>query len=568
MSWDDLDKLIDRKILGKKFDEFVREPPSFEASFHKYTETLLSEYKPRSLGQGTDGEVLLPEELKANHIHILGSTRQGKSKFLESLIRHDITEGFGCTLLDPSENASTATDVLKFCIQQNIKKVVWLDLTTDKLPIMDPLKWRGEDSAPGVVAQAMDSVALLWGQTQNDWQTFTRIQTYLKALFNALYFAGATLADAECFIATATSSSKSQALFSLEDRRRRILQRLSETHHSRIVLEEVFSKPDLFKNEFRPTIRRLDPIFDARPKIVFGSKKDPIDFETLIREKYVILVNLDSKKVGGKDVQRLFGTFVVNGLVSAMHFLSGQTTWKGRHYLYVDEAGLFVTEALTDIMSYQGKSGLWATIAHHYFEQFDSRRILAGVENNCHIKVLFFAGNEADRDRMLKNMYYGEVKKQAEDSAANLKARQAMIRIGKQPAQVFTVQEIPDIPEITREDIGNFKEEIFTSNAFYRTREQVEAETKERFAVQPRKATAATTGVSGEPPPSAAPKPATPNNPSATPGDGSAKPSQQETSARPRRSPIFDDSPGVPPVLRNQTRRTARKRAESPTEAE
>src|SRR5690606_8055416 len=73
--------------------------------------------------------VLLSEEDRDTHMHLLGATRQGKSKLMELLIRGDIERGFGCCLIDPSENGATANAVLRHCAEQGFEKVVLVNPT-------------------------------------------------------------------------------------------------------------------------------------------------------------------------------------------------------------------------------------------------------------------------------------------------------------------------------------------------------------------------------------------------------------------------------------------------------
>jgi hypothetical protein len=82
-------------------------------------EKLLSKYPLRTLGQSQDGGLDLSEENRQAHIHILGSTREGKGKFLEMLLTQDMGN-FGATLLDPSDNGATAYSVLKWAMAQGL----------------------------------------------------------------------------------------------------------------------------------------------------------------------------------------------------------------------------------------------------------------------------------------------------------------------------------------------------------------------------------------------------------------------------------------------------------------
>ena len=473
--------IFEKLILGKTFEEATRIPTAQQA-ISRLEQALTSNFPLRILGLGADEELSLSEEMRAAHWHIVGSTRQGKSKLIESLVRHDLDNGYGCTLLDPSENASTAHSILRYCIKHNYKNVIWIDLNdAHVIPTINPLTWRGPAAASGKVAACMDAVRLLWAQ--NEWQATARIQTYLKALFTALYFAKATIPDAVAFLAVQERGGHNPILADMERKRRQIMNELPPTSEARITLEQVFTSRATFLTDFQPTIRRLNPFFDPLPRLIFGSTDTPLNFEDIVRNKTCLLVNLDMRGVGGDDLRRLIGTFIINGLVNAVSYLNKRTEWKGRHYLYMDEAGLFVTSALTDIMAYQGKSGLWATIAHHYYRQFEDQHILEGIENLSHIKCLFFVGNPYDRDRMVKSMYFGELAKCANEAAANLKKQQMMIRVGKEPARVVTVVDVPDVPNITPAQLGEFKEQIYNSNSFYRKPETIEEEIKQRFNV-------------------------------------------------------------------------------------
>src|SRR3954465_13142127 len=46
-------------------------------------------------------EVYLPQKTRTTHMHVIGASGRGKSKFLEHLIREDIRQGNGLCLIDP-----------------------------------------------------------------------------------------------------------------------------------------------------------------------------------------------------------------------------------------------------------------------------------------------------------------------------------------------------------------------------------------------------------------------------------------------------------------------------------
>lgn len=486
------------------------------------------------LGDSKDATAILAEENRASHIHILGTTREGKSKFLELLIRHDIDNGYGCTLLDPSDNGQTAYNILKYCVQKGFTKVCLIDPHDNRIcvPAINPLRWRGSSAVDSVVSNLMDSVRLLWGQTS--FSETPRIENYLYAIFSALYATGNPKLEKpfNCGIPDAIHFSARENKY-LEFCRRRILDCLHPANEARVQLEEVFNTRSLFLNEFKSSIRRLSPFFKYLPRLMYGSSESPLDMRKMIADKWVILVNLDKKRLWGTPQQRLLGTLVVNELVSAISDLT-ENNWKGQHYLYIDEAGQFATRVLADIMAYQEKSGLWATVSHQFYNQFEDKYVLDAVENLCKIKVLFYTPNATDRNRMIRDMYVGELKDQAGDAHASLKKQHAVIKIGKEPPATVRIADIPDI-DISPTQLGEFKERyIYKANPWYRTAESIQEEIKNRFAVR--------TTSAGTPPKDRQPAKGD-SKPKGTTGESSAKSSSGEGTTKPKRKSVFDNLP-------------------------
>src|SRR5436305_611234 len=57
------------------------------------------------LGRNEGGApVLLPEHLRLQHAHVIGTTGAGKTKFLEHCIQQDIAAGRGVCVVDPHGN--------------------------------------------------------------------------------------------------------------------------------------------------------------------------------------------------------------------------------------------------------------------------------------------------------------------------------------------------------------------------------------------------------------------------------------------------------------------------------
>src|SRR5690606_24207532 len=102
----------------------IRKPHlSLDATLEKLRANYATRHgKVRLLGHQESGlPVLLSEEDREHHIHILGAPGEGKSKFLELLIRGDIEKGYGACLIDPGERGDTTLRLLNYCAKVGFK---------------------------------------------------------------------------------------------------------------------------------------------------------------------------------------------------------------------------------------------------------------------------------------------------------------------------------------------------------------------------------------------------------------------------------------------------------------
>lgn len=441
------------------------------------------------LGWSEDGPEGLSEEQRQAHIHIIGTTREGKSKLLEKLIRHDIDNGYGATLLDPSDNGDTAYNVLKYCISKGFEKVCLIDPNDAKfrIPCINPLAWKGKAATDAVVSNLMESTRVLWGQS--GFESTPRIEEYLYAVFAALYNAKASIPDAQVFRVKVNIPS--------EIKRNKIIRALDENDSNRILLEAVFTPKgnELFIKEFQPSIRRLSPFFHYLPKLIFGStgfvvgpdgkkRNQFIDFKKLISEKWVVLVNLDKTRVWGTPQQKMLGTLIINEIVNGIFDLRANG-WRGQHYLYIDEVGQYATRVLSHIMAHKGKSGLWATVSHQFYSQVEDKEVLDAIENLCNIKIMFAVSNTPDRQRMARDMYTSELREQATDATIGLRKQYAHIKINKNPPVRTRIDDV-FTPDITAKEVVEFKKKIYKLTPdWYRQPNQLLTEINNRFDKAP-----------------------------------------------------------------------------------
>src|ERR1043165_7020663 len=111
----------------KTLQDIRRSRPKAEDIVKRRLKQIRSKYKLRSVGVGVQGEVLISEEERVDHVHILGTTGEGKSRFIEHLIRGEILNGNGVCLLDPTDRAETCYNIIRWAASQGFTKICLID---------------------------------------------------------------------------------------------------------------------------------------------------------------------------------------------------------------------------------------------------------------------------------------------------------------------------------------------------------------------------------------------------------------------------------------------------------
>jgi hypothetical protein len=409
-------------------------------------------------------------------MHIIGTTGEGKSKFIEHLIRGDIQQGNGLCFLDPTDRAETAYSILRYCQSIGFTKVCLIDPhlihSHNRVCTIQPFHPQ-KSYKTASVSNLMDTVRILF--MSKDAAETPRIQRYLSALLSVLWKAEMTLHESLYFTDFRNPLYKA--------RRKYILDQCDELDRNRITIEDAFDNYTRWQTYFASTINRLEPFYESTLDLMFGADSG-IDFIKMITEGWVILVNLYSG-LGIEPIHtRLLGTTIINELIFALDRLRNRG-WKGVYYLYIDEAGRYANRNLADLLAYKRKSGLRVTVAHQYFKQFEDSQVLDAVKNLTKIKVMFNTPNPSDRLEMVKALGYGgEISPlMAQYANQDLPKQYAIIKKGKEPPQRIRIQDVPDI-KLSRKKQDEFIFEL-TKQEFYKTPKQIHDQFNQRFSAAP-----------------------------------------------------------------------------------
>jgi hypothetical protein len=430
-----------------------------------------SKYPLRDIGVGEE-RLWLSEEERESHVHVLGTTGEGKSKLIEHLVRGDILTGNGVCLLDPTDRAETAYNILRFCASIGFEKVCLIDPFTlhshKRITCIQPFHFQ-KTYKNASVANIGDTIRTVF--SVKDQADTARINRYLPAVLHCLWNAEMTVHEALYFTDHGSPAYRA--------RRKEILSHSDPLDRHRLALEEVFESRAMFLNEFQSTARRFEPFFDSTLDLMFGADYG-VPFMKMITEGWVILVNLYSG-LGVEPIHtRLLGTTVINELIFALDRLRNRG-WKGVHYLYVDEAGRYANRNLADLLAYKRKSGLRVTVAHQYFKQFDDPYVLEAVKNLCKLKFMFDTPSPHDRLEMIRMLGYGgEIPPEvAQYANQNLPKQYAVFKPAKGSPVRVKITNVPDV-KISKQAEADFIRQCLLNDWNYHPAE-VREQMKKRF---------------------------------------------------------------------------------------
>jgi hypothetical protein len=443
-----------KAVSGKKKEELTRRPHYKEITDRFWRQTQ-SKYPLRSVGQGVQGEVVISEEERNQHTHVLGAPNEGKSKYLEGQIIEDIKRGNGLTFIDSSSLGSTLYSVLKYCAKIGYDKVCLIDPFTihslGKLTAVQPFHYE-KSYKEATVSNIWNALRVLF--KSDDTQT-PQLKRYLSALLGLLWEAEMTLHETIYF------SDWDNPLF--RGRRNAIMRWVDNNYQDDInndleAIKGIFNQRSStrFDRFFSSTIGRLDPLWSEKLSLIFGAETG-VDFMEMIRDKWVILVNTYPGLGMGQMESRLLGTMVIHELIFAAERLSSHG-WKGRHYLYIDEAGRMINDTLIDMMEYRRHLGFAVTFAHQGFFQFE-RRYVEAVGNLTKIKVMFNTPDAEDRKKMIKSLGYGGNIPPELAAWANKDLPQgtAIIRKGKELPLRVTTNEVKEVTGVSNKAFEAYK---------------------------------------------------------------------------------------------------------------
>ncbi len=350
--------------------------------------TRLARQSPRDFDQTIrlgvrDGQPIdLPISELDNSIHIMGATREGKSKQLENLFRQFLLSGIGGAVIDP--HGYLYDDLLAFCSEQSLRHPE----IADRVVLFDPGDSDyivGLDALQEIPGHDLETLCLsrmyatLKSRGKDTFDDFPTAKVWLQNIYTPLIKKGLTLIEARHLIDRGAKNSE-VAKNIVQGTGIDLIEHDWEFYHDsskKIQYEELLSSINMLRNF----------VTSPRMELIFGRKDRVLDLRAIMDEGKVLLVNLGSRRLH-TDLARLLGTLLVNEF-----FLTARTREEGARpfYLAIDEFENYVTQDIADILDQGHKFGLRLILAHHSLEQLrdQNQRVYAAVMQNAKIKIMY-----------------------------------------------------------------------------------------------------------------------------------------------------------------------------------
>mgnify|MGYP001592570781 FL=1 len=315
---------------------------------------------------------------RRRHFYIVGKSGVGKSKLLEILIRQDIAYGQGLCLFDPY--GDIISNILDFIPENRIDDVILIDPTDNSRPIaFNPFKDVSSEMKHQLVHELIE---IMKKQFDGGWTP--PMEHIFRFIILALLDYPQATVEGMILMLTDENFRQKAAASSLDEMVKRFWE-----------VEFVDWSKKFDSNIIISLVNKLEQfIFNPLLHSIFKQEKNTFDFDKIINEKKIILINLAKGKLGEEN-SSFFGSLFLAKIRQAgiLRMTNLKDNDRKDFYLYIDEFSGVATEGFLNMLTEADKYGFCLTLAHQYRSQL-SPQIMAGVLGNVANMTIFRLGGD------------------------------------------------------------------------------------------------------------------------------------------------------------------------------
>jgi hypothetical protein len=335
------------------------------------------------------------------HMHVIGGSGTGKSKFLEWMIRRDVREGNGLCLID--WHGTLYNDVVRYCayqdvgLQKDFRSVVLLNPShPDFITGFNPFVASGGDVSVQV-SRRIDATIRPWGATNTDQTpTFGRI---CRLLYTFMIERRETLPNAAMLLHFKNKLLRERAAESLAD----VFSRAEWEE-----LQSITRRQD-WKEEVLSTKNRLMRFVGSKSVRRFmGLQKSNVDLMQVMEDGKILLVNLGSSDYLDREAARVFASLLLNEFFETAMRRATKTPYgkPPTFTLYLDEFQEYLTDDVAAMLDQVRKGGLHMVLAHQHLGHFeDNDRLKESVFTNARIRAVFGGLSTRSASELAEEMF-------------------------------------------------------------------------------------------------------------------------------------------------------------------
>ncbi|MBF0383015.1 MAG: DUF87 domain-containing protein [Magnetococcales bacterium] len=368
------------QAFEKKQDDFERRAVTHEAITHHYAQDQEGylQYIRNAMGEsqtaffGRTRTLYLPEKHRARNAYVVGRVGVGKSETLKTLMHHNIKNNSAAVvMLDPHSDLALEVGHLKELRENG--RLVYIDpgLSPHHTPAMNPFEI--EDRTPAGINYATKQLYNVFKELLLDSSgIFTnQMETLLKRCVKTLLTRGdVSILDLLRFMDD--NQNGEYVKFALEN---------LETENEREYFTRDFKQTRL--TQTKDGIRsKLNSLITDRTFGLFLTKPATFDLQAEMEKKSVIVFNLADDESG------ILGKFILARIKNIA--LSRKRTPKSKRvpaFVYVDEAHLFLTPAVTETLRQARKFCVSIFAASQAYGQDMNGALREAITVNTNIKM-------------------------------------------------------------------------------------------------------------------------------------------------------------------------------------
>lgn len=346
--------------------------------------------------------------LEDTHLHVVGASGYGKSKFLQLLLESAMRQRYGVCLIDWHGTLyRDFLDVLGYerigqssghILSRSPRPIYLLDLSENEyVTAYNPFAGGGEELSD-LVSARIKAMSQAWGADNTD--ETPRLSRMLRCLFSFAAEAGTTLPNAAL------------ALYEEHKYLRTYAARIAQDPY---IAEQWRELTTLTETRFQflaeSTLNRLDRLLaPLRVRRVIGREDGNIDIGRILDENAILLVNLNSRGAS-TEAGRTLAALLLTDFLSAAMSRAGKA--RRPFLLCLDEFQEYVTKDVVSMLDQVRKAGVRLALCHQRFGQLARYEELDdAIANEAQVKVVFGGLQFQSAEQLARDFFINDINRE------------------------------------------------------------------------------------------------------------------------------------------------------------